>query len=217
MRRSHREQYDVFRSELVRSAQFSPLFEFPQLKAVYCKPARAVPFEKACTVSNHDQWVHFYTHDRNFERIWSNPKRYLPILQRFTGVITPDFSLYREMPLAMQIWNTYRNRSIAYWLQREDVPIIPNVRWGDERTYAFAFEGLAEGGTVAVSTNGTLRGKMDREYFKQGLAYMVAVLRPKTIVNYSQTPDDIFGPYKAKGLEIVELPHYARIVRKEAA
>lgn len=189
MRRSHREQYDVFRSELVRSAQFSPLFEFPQLKAVYCKPARAVPFEKACTVSNHDQWVHFYTHDRNFERIWSNPKRYLPILQRFTGVITPDFSLYREMPLAMQIWNTY----------------------------AFAFEGLAEGGTVAVSTNGTLRGKMDREYFKQGLAYMVAVLRPKTIVNYSQTPDDIFGPYKAKGLEIVELPHYARIVRKEAA
>lgn len=87
MRRSHREQYDVFRSELVRGAQFSPLFEFPQLKAVYCKPARAVPFEKACTVSNHDQWVHFYTHDRNFERIWSNPKRYLPILQRFTGVI----------------------------------------------------------------------------------------------------------------------------------
>lgn len=141
MRRSHREQYDVFRSELVRSAQFSPLFEFPQLKAVYCKPARAVPFEKACTVSNHDQWVHFYTHDRNFERIWSNPKRYLPILQRFTGVITPYFSLYREMPLAMQIWNTYRNRSIAYWLQREDVPIIPNVRWGDERTYAFAFRG----------------------------------------------------------------------------
>lgn len=58
----------------------------------------------------------------------------------------PDFSLYREMPLAMQIWNTYWNRTIAYWLQSNGVDIVPNVRWGDERTYRLAFEGLQMGG-----------------------------------------------------------------------
>lgn len=217
MRRSCREQYDVFKSELVAHARFSPIFEFPEIRATHFTPARAIPFEKACTTSDHDQWVHFYTHDRNFERLWSNPKRYLPILRRFAGVISPDFSLYREMPLAMQIWNTYRNRVLAFWLQREGVPIIANVRWGDERTYLFAFEGLPQGGSVAVSTNGALRGALNREYFKKGLACMVEALRPRTIINYSQTPDDIFGPCKAGGLQIIELPHYAKVVRREAA
>lgn len=117
----------------------------------------------------------------------------------------------------MQIWNTYRNRALAFWLQREGVPIIPNIRWGDERTYAFAFEGLPKGGTVAVSTNGLLRNKLDRKYFKQGLALMIETLQPQTIVNYSRMPDDIFGPYRNNGPELIEIPYYAFSARKEAA
>lgn len=208
---------DVFKSELVAGARFSREHELPCLKPVYGRPTRALPFEKVYTVKNHSQWVHFYTYDRHFERVWNNPNRYLPILQRFSGVITPDFSLYREMPLAMQLWNTYRNRAIAFWLQREGLSIIPNVRWSDERTYAFAFEGLAEGGTVAVSTNGMLRNKMNRAYFAAGLARMMDIVKPETIVNYSQTPEDIFGPYKKRGIEVIELPHYALYVRKGVA
>lgn len=149
MKASHRKQCDVFKSALVAGAQFSPIFEFPQLKAGDTKPTQAIPFEKAYAVkaSNCQHWVHFYTHDHHFECVWNNPKRYLPMLQRFAGVISPDFSLYRELPLVMQLWNTYRNRAIAFWLQREGVNIIPNVRWGDERSYEFAFEGLPQGGT----------------------------------------------------------------------
>ena len=75
----------------------------------------------------------------------------------------------------------------------------------------------SKGGTVAVSTNGLLRNKLDREYFKQGLAVMIETLRPQTVVNYSQMPDDIFGPYKDSGLEFMGIPHYAFSVRKEAA
>lgn len=217
MKRSRHKRYDVFKSELVKTAQFSPIFELPLLKPVHFTPANALPFEKVYSKANSKNWVHFYTHDHIFECVWNNPKRYLPIFRRIAGVITPDFSVYREMPLAMQIWNTYRNRALAFWLQSEGVPIIPNVRWGDERTYAFAFEGLPKGGTVAVSTNGLLRNKLDREYFKQGLAVMIETLRPQTVVNYSQMPDDIFGPYKDSGLELMGIPHYAFFVRKEAA
>ncbi len=34
---------------------------------------------------------------------------------------------------------------------------------------------------------------------------MVKVLKPETIVNYSQTPDDIFDEYRQEGIEIVEI------------
>jgi len=114
----------------------------------------------------------------------------------------------------MQIWNTYRNRAIAYWLQNNGVNIIPNIRWGDERTYPFAFEGIERGGTVAISTNGCIQKKLDRHYFTKGLAKMVDTLKPDTIINYSYTPDDIFASYRNQGIEIIPIENYTLTVRK---
>lgn len=207
---------DVFKSDLVRGAHFTPVYEFPFIKRVNCKPTMAIPFEKASTSKVFEQWVHFYTHDRNFECVWNNPKQYLNLFKRFDGVITPDFSLYRELPLAMQIWNTYRNRAIAYWLQSNGVNVIPNIRWGDERTYKFAFEGIKQGGSVAVSTSGCIQRKTDRYFFKKGLAQMIETVKPNIIVNYSNTPNDIFGQYKQQGIEIIQIENYALTVRKAA-
>ena len=121
---------DVLKSVLVQGARFSSKYEFPLLAKSDAKPTEAIPFHNAAKKAMPDRWIHFYTHDRHFECVWNNPQQYLSLFQRFAGVITPDYSLYREMPLAMQIWNTYRNRAIGYWLQSNGVPIVPNVRWG---------------------------------------------------------------------------------------
>lgn len=208
---------EVFKSELVKDARFSAMYEFPLLERTSFVPEKAIPFEKAPKAADHQQWVHFYTHDRNFECVWRDPKRYLAMFKRFDGVITPDFSLYREMPLAMQIWNTYRNRAIAHWLQYNGVKIVPNVRWGDERTYKFAFEGLMARGSVAVSTNGCIRNKVERRYFQKGLAVMVEALKPETIINYSQTPDDIFAECVAQGIQVIPIENHILTIRAEAA
>jgi len=205
---------DVFKSNLVKDAYFSPNYEFPIIKRTVLKPEEAIPFDKASKSINFNHWIHFYIHDRNFERLWNNPKQYLAMLKRFDGVITPDFSLYRELPLAIQIWNTYRNRALAFWLQNNDINIVPNIRWGDERTYAFAFEGIEQGGTVAVSTSGRMRDKTDRYYFTKGLAKMVDALKPDTIISYSSTPKDIFGQYMEQGVEIIHIENYAITIRK---
>ena len=159
------QKLNVFKSGLVDGACFSGVYEMPVLMLSNHKPTEAIPFHNAARTKNHNQWVHFYIDDYKFESVWKDPNRYLPMFKRFKGVITPDYSLYRDMPLVMQMWNTYRNRALAYWLQNEGVDIVPNVRWGDERTYDFVFEGLPHGGTVAVSTNGCIQNKLDRHYF----------------------------------------------------
>lgn len=97
---------DVFKSKLVEGARFSSVCEFPLLKRADFKPTEAIPFDFAKRTKNYDKWLHFYLHDYRFECIWNNSNRYLPLFKRFQGVITPDFSLYREMPLVMQAWNT---------------------------------------------------------------------------------------------------------------
>jgi hypothetical protein len=92
--------------------------------------------------------------------------------------------------------------------------VVPNVRWGDRRTYDFVFEGLPKNATVAVSTHGCIRERVERHYFRNGLAKMVEALEPRSIINHGQTPDDIFGRYKKDGIEVVEMPCHALAIRR---
>ncbi len=156
-----------------------------------------------------------YEHDVKFERLWNNPTRYLDKLKKFKGVISPDFSLYRNMPLVMQMWNTYRNRALAYWLQNNGIEVIPNVRFGDERTYSFCFDGIEENKTIAVGTHGCIKRKEDRIFFKVGLDRTVKRLSPKTIVVYGAAPDCIFKQYKDIGIEIVSFESLFSKSRKQ--
>ena len=203
--------YDVFKAWLVEDAQFDGEYEFPIIGDSGKIPERVIPFDKAVGNKDYDQWVHFYIHDREFERIWNHPNKYLEILKRYEGVITPDFSLYRDMPLSMQIWNTYRNRAVGYWLKKNGVPIIPNFSWGDERTYEFCFDGIEKHSIVAVGTHGTAKRKLDRYYLEQALDKLLERIEPRHIVIYgavyNKLADMISGakvPYSQFGCNTFE-------------
>ena len=197
--------YDVFHAFLVENADFDGYIELPVIKTSDELPEKVVTFSKAMTKSwtDFDCWVVFYEHDKEFERLWNNPKQYLDKLKKFKGVISPDFSLYRNMPLVMQMWNTYRGRAVACWLQNNGVEIIPNLRFGDERTFSVCFDGIEENKTVAVGTHGCIKRKEDKIFFKIGLARMVQRLSPKIIIVYGSAPDNIFKPYRDMGIKII--------------
>ncbi len=118
-------RHDVFHSFLVENAEYDGYFEFPKLKTSDKLPEKVVTLSKAMSKTCHDfdSWIVFYEHDVKFERFWNNPKQYLDKLKKFKGVISPDFSLYRNMPLCMQIWNTYRSRALAAWLQNNGIEV----------------------------------------------------------------------------------------------
>ena len=195
---------DVFRAFLVKNAQFASDLEIPCIASETSLPERMIPFSKAISSTDYDQWVHFYEDDASFERIWNNPEKYLPILRKFKGVISPDFSLYRDMPLVMQQWNTYRGRAIGHWFQENGIPVIANVRWGDERTYGLSCTGIAKGGCIAVGSHGCIKLIREREYFAAGLAYAVKTLEPKIIIVYGTAPDSVFGEYRRAGISVLQ-------------
>ena len=126
---------DVFRAFLVKDATYDGDLEIPRIMPESSIPNKLILFSKALKSDDQDCWVCFYEDDAAFERLWNNPNRYLPILKQYKGCISPDFSLYRDMPLVMQQWNIYRSRAIGHWLQKNGIPVITNVRWSDERTF----------------------------------------------------------------------------------
>lgn len=59
-------------------------------------------------------WL-FYTEDYRYTALWADPS---PVLN--TGAINavePNFSVYRNMPAAVALWQVYRKRWIARWWQ----------------------------------------------------------------------------------------------------
>ena len=193
---------DVYNAFLVALAFFVGFFEFPAINPCYDIPNKLILFSKCICAKDHDCWVHFYEDDYLFERLWRNPKKYLHILQQYNGVILPDWSLYRDMPLIMQLWNIYRSRAIGAWLQVNGVKVIPNLRYGDQRTYKVCTDGLPKHSVIAVGTHGTLKIIEDRDIFVKGLEVVVKRLQPVAIVVYGSCPDSIFQKYRDMGIKV---------------
>lgn len=193
---------DVFNSFLVTLATYAGFFEFPIIDPCHDCVNELIAFSKCISSKVYNYWIHFYEDDYLFERLWRNPRKYLPILKRYNGVILPDWSLYRDMPLVMQLWNIYRSRAIGTWLQANGVKVIPNVRFGDRRTFKVCTDGLPKHSVIAVGTHGTLKNKIDHEIFIKGLDVVIKRLMPTAIVVYGACPDSIFQKYRDMGIEI---------------
>ncbi len=116
--------------EFVKGAEFDGIFEMPIIKKPkkIIIPKNLVPFSKMDKVDPKSFAVCEYENDSEFKDILVNPDEYIAILKRYQGFITPDCSVYRDMPLALQITNIYRNRAIGYCFQKHGVYVIPCVR-----------------------------------------------------------------------------------------
>ncbi len=69
--------YDVFHAFLVENADYDGRIELPVLRTSSLIPDRVISFSEAMAQcrTNYDGRVHFYEHDKNFERLWNNPKK----------------------------------------------------------------------------------------------------------------------------------------------
>ena len=182
---------DVFHAFLLKNAKYDGVEEIPVIKTSKKLPNKLVSFSKCLSTKDFDQWVMFYEYDSAFIRLWNNPTKYLPILKKFNGVITPDFSLYRNMPLVMQKWSTFQGKAIGNWLQENDIEVIPNVRFADERSYKFCFSGVEKNSTVCIGSNGCVKTIVEKYYFVNGFKEMIKVLSPNNVIIYGSVPVEI--------------------------
>ena len=121
------------------------------------------------------------------------PDYYLPLLMQYEYVMTPDFSLYRDFPLALQIYNHYRKHWLGAYLQENGIKVIPTISWSDERSFEWCFDGEPFQGVVTVSAIGTQKNKDSRTMFLKGYFEMIQRLQPETILFYGQIPEGCTG------------------------
>jgi hypothetical protein len=195
----------------IANLELSTKYNVPVLRATHSVPVRLIPFNNALSLKTDiDGYVHFFIDDYQFDRVWRNPERYLALLSRYKGIVAPDFSLFIDMPIAMQIWNVYRNRVIAAYYAQSGIDVIPSAGWSDERSYSFCFEGLPKYSTIAISTNGCLSSKQSIYYFTEGFNKMLEVLKPTTILSYGRSVKQVYDTCKTR---IIQFDSYSQILK----
>lgn len=173
-------------------------YQMPIIEKDNVIPKELIGFNYAKTYDNKNVGIHFYLDDYQFERIWNNPQEYVELLGDYKCILSPDFSLYMDMPYSMKIWNVYRSRLIGQYYQRCGIKVIPTIQWAEKETFEFCFDGIQEGSIVSVSTIGVKRSQEATQVWKDGMDAMIERIKPSTILVYGGPLD-----YDYKGIKVI--------------
>ncbi len=133
----------------------------------------------AAPKEEHDKMVHFFVDDNKLNRYYDSPSNYIKRLAQYKAVMTPDFSLYPEMPYPLQLFNVFKNRWCgAYW-QEYGLTVIPTISWSDKESFKFCFSGIESNSIIAVSTVGSRTNKSE---FLEGYFAMMQAIRPSGVI-----------------------------------
>lgn len=140
-----------------------------------------------------DKGVHFFLDDYQFLRLWNDFSKYEKMLAQFKYLLTPDFSMYADYPVALQIYNHYRKHWIGAYMQELGMNVIPTISWSTPDSYEWCFDGEPVGGAVAVSSIGCMKQKGAKEGFVSGYRAMMERLQPSLIIFQGAIPEGCGG------------------------
>lgn len=204
---------DGFQPELVKDARFEGIFEIPIIgkpKKIFI-PGGITPFSRRKEAPTSKEAIGFFEKDPMFADVLRNPQNYVDEFKKFPAVISPDCSLYRDAPLAVQIANVYKKNAISHYWQTQGIDVFALVRWGSRDTYTtdvlpepIAFAGIPHNSLIVISTYGCIKSKNDKYHFEAGLEECMKILTPHIVLVHGAMPKKIFEPY----LKYAEFHHY---------
>lgn len=190
---------------------FSGKYEIPCVHGTNKVPEELVLFSKSGAENDcKNKAIHFYELDERFVDKTENKQIFdeliSTVFSKFQSVILPDFSVYVDFPLVLQLFQVYKSRAIGSYLEKKGIPIIPNIRWSDERSYEFAFEGVKKHSLISVGVLGGYRDNEAKYNFEKGFYEMLKILEPSKIITYGILPNYLEFDCKQRNIDIISFP-----------
>lgn len=173
---------DIMKETLIYGAELDGKYGFPVLECNAPKPQDTVDFRKSLKLYNVKHLnVNFFMHDYTFNSVWNNPDKYMEHFRCFQSICGFDFSVDINSPLALQIYNKYRNHVLSWYFQHNGVKLIPKVNILPDCS-DWIYDGLPHNSMLCCSTNGRLFNESTKKEFSDCFAEMESVLEPHTMV-----------------------------------
>lgn len=203
---------DVMKEFLIYGAELTD-HGFPILPAVNCSPKDTIDFSSSFSrkLKGHKTLnVNWYLDDEKIQRVWNCPDKYITHLSYFESICGLDFTIDTQMPLAMQIWNKYRNMALDWYFTLQGIDVIPNVNIIPYKGYEWLLEGIPSNSAVCCSTIGRTKTKDAIREFCDGFYDMCDRINPKRVIIIGKIPDG-FNP----DIEIINIKNRSQKMREE--
>ena len=199
-------QHNVFENQERMRFPSDNYYGFPNIPATQITGDKMIRFCDWKEIDDPENYIaHFYYDDYKFISAWREPDKYIDRLRRFKAVVAPDFSLYTDFPITLQILSCYRRQWCAAYWESMGIDVIPDVVWGEKKSFEFCFDGIPKHSTVAVSTVGVKRDKdwnnETASLFMDGYNEMLRRLEPTTILFYGDMIEGLAG-------NIIKIPSF---------
>lgn len=169
---------------LTKGASFEGSIKVPLLK-----PVSEIPCIQQCWPINlikqgvcSEMWGHCFVKDNLQNHYWNHPSQGLEKIKGLAGIISTDFSMYRDYSIERQKWNCYKNRVIAYHWQQLFKNVIPTASWSTPQSYEWCWDGLPKKSVLAITTNGVVTDKEGYRLFIGGLDELIRQKDPIALV-----------------------------------
>lgn len=163
----------------------------------------------------------FYAEDYRFESaIWDKSVEFLEKLKKVqpAALVQADFSVWRDDPPAVQIWNTYRSRYLARYWQEAGWNIIPNISFADEQTWEWIFDGIPKSIPCAAVQARTLGGSdKSKQFFLKGLHEFCRRVNVGKVFVYGGEHREWIEPFVPPGPEFVWITSFHKARKQMGA
>lgn len=202
---------NAFKTQFFDGVVLEGQFEFPKVYAQSIDfDCEFLPFNIYRGSKNKSDFgVHFFIDDYHFECLWQKIEKYVNMLREAKVVVGPDFSVYEDMPIAMQVYNIYRNRAVTAYLQSRGVKVIPVISWSDEDSFKWCFDSIEIGSFVAVSSNGVTKNKSALQAFLKGYRKMKEKIQPSKILFVGRVPKEL------KDEQLIKIKSFSQILKEK--
>ena len=198
---------DVYLAHLIQGARRTPEEGYPIIEpwmVAKRPPKNIVQWDKRSTVKDKSQYaISFYCKDQYFSSLQCNPKKYIEEVKEYECVIGMDASPFDNMPPVVQKSQIFDNLAITYYYGRLGIPVIPNVRIGDDCSID-SLNAYPPNTLIAVGTNGFTHELSNRKIFQKQVSIIVDTLSPKGIVVYGPAGKNVFIAAEEAGIPIFQ-------------
>lgn len=177
--------YDMMKELFIQGCELSGKYGFPELEPVNCNPPDTVDFRESYSrkIKNwRELAINFYVDDVKFNGCWNNPLRYIEHFRCFHSLLSFDFSMSIHAPMAINIWNNYRNHVLNYFYAKQGIKVVPDANILPEMFWDWCWDGLPKHSTLCCCTNGRVKNPKIREEFCVQFKEMERRLEPERII-----------------------------------
>ncbi len=207
-----KEVKDNFQAFLIEDAKFVSQEEYPLLEEWMISeepPNKIIPFNKIKEVKNIEEYyICFYCRDEDFKRVKRNPRQYVNMFRRSKGIVGLDFSVHTDMPLIKQKSQLNNNLSLTYFFGKSGVSIIPNIRYGSEKTKNDYLESIPKGSMIAFGTYGFIKTIKEQNVWFDVILDVIRIIEPKRVIIYGSLPRDLRNWFHLHDVDLHIYPSY---------